>query len=229
MIYDTIIIGGGISGLYMNLELSKKKERTLLLEKSSRFGGRIYQFNENNISIPAGAARFNKNHKRVINLLKKFHLLDFRKDNGISSYIDFIDSKNEFPSKFYNKTGFDYIKKVLKKAEKIKDKKILNKFTFKEYAEKCISKDEVDFLLIASGYSGQLKNMNMFNAYHLFQTGIRNDITFYAGYYHKLVDCIVKHLKETKNKILLNSYVTDVIFDEKEQIYHVRYNKVFYK
>ena len=229
MVYDTIIIGGGISGLYMNLELSKKREKTLLLESSCRFGGRIYQYTENDVSIPAGAARFNRNHKRVISILKEFGLLDFRKDSGISSDIDFIDSKNEFSAKFKGKTGFEYIKKVLNKASKIRNKDVLNHFTFREYAERCLPKDEVEFLLVASGYSGQLKNMNMNNAYHLFQTGIRDDVTFYAGYFHTLVDCIVNYLKQSKHKLLLNSHVKDVWYDEIERNYHINYNNVLRK
>ena len=94
MIFDTVIIGGGIAGLYTTLELCKKTEKILLLESASVFGGRIYQYTDKTVSFPAGAARFNRKHERVIKLLKRFNLLDFRKDKGISSNIDFIDSKN---------------------------------------------------------------------------------------------------------------------------------------
>ena len=107
MIFDYVIVGGGISGLYTYLELLKKTTNILLLEGSSRFGGRIYEYTENDVSFPAGAARFNKNHERVIKLLKRFHLLDFRKDKGISSNIDFVDSRNQFSLTFKNKTGFE--------------------------------------------------------------------------------------------------------------------------
>ena len=196
MIFDTVIIGGGISGLYTNLELCKKKDKTLLLETSYVFGGRIYQYTDKTVSFPAGAARFNRKHERVIKLLKQFNLLDFRKDKGISSNIDFIDSKDQFSPKFKNKTGFEYIKKVLRKVEKMRNDDILRNYTFQEYAEKYLEKDEVEFLLIASGYSGQLKHMNMFDAYNLFKNGIRDDVTFYAGYFHHLVDSIVQELKK---------------------------------
>jgi len=42
MIFDTIIIGGGISGLYTNLELCNQRDKTLLLEMSPVFGGEEY-------------------------------------------------------------------------------------------------------------------------------------------------------------------------------------------
>ena len=80
--YDYIIVGGGISGLYMYYRLMESGKKIILLEKLQVFGGRIYQNKEkidNHLySFPAGAARFNKNHHRVIQLLKEFHLLDFR-------------------------------------------------------------------------------------------------------------------------------------------------------
>lgn len=226
MIFDTIIIGGGISGLYTNLELCKKPDKTLLLESSSVFGGRIYQYTDKTVSFPAGAARFNRKHVRVIKLLKQFNLLDFRKDSGISSNIDFIDSKKRFSPKYNNKTGFEYIKKVLRKVEKISNDDILRNYTFQEYAEKYLEKDEVEFLLVASGYSGQLKHMNMFDAYNLFKNGIRDDVTFYSGYFHHLIESIVQELKKKGAKMLLNSHVKDVDFDDTNDCYVVKYNNI---
>ena len=226
MIFDTIIIGGGISGLYTNLELCKKQDKTLLLESSSVFGGRIYQYTDKTVSFPAGAARFNRKHVRVIKLLKQFNLLDFRKDSGISSNIDFIDSKKQFSPKYNNKTGFEYIKKVLRKVEKMRNDDILRNYTFQEYAEKYLEKDEVEFLLVASGYSGQLKHMNMFDAYNLFKNGIRDDVTFYSGYFHHLIESIVQELKKKGAKMLLNSHVKDVEFDDTNDCYVVHYNNI---
>ena len=42
--YDTIIIGAGISGLYSALNINKTK-KVALFEKSQYFGGRIYTDN----------------------------------------------------------------------------------------------------------------------------------------------------------------------------------------
>ena len=226
MIFDTIIIGGGISGLYTNLELCNQRDKTLLLEMSPVFGGRIYQYEDNEVSFPAGAARFNKNHKRVIKLLKRFNLLDFRKDNGSPSNIDFIDSKKHFHPKYRNKTGFEYIKKILRVVETSRHTDILRKYTFQEYASKYLDKDDVDFLLVASGYSGQLKHMNMFDAYNLFKYGIRDDVRFYSGYFQHLVSSIVQELKNKGARMLLNSRVTDVVLDDINDCYLVQYNNI---
>ena len=44
--YDFIIIGGGISGLYMHMKLLNKSNNIVLLEQYDNFGGRIYQYND---------------------------------------------------------------------------------------------------------------------------------------------------------------------------------------
>ena len=41
--YDYIIVGGGISGLYMYYKLIESGKKIILLEKLHEFGGRIYQ------------------------------------------------------------------------------------------------------------------------------------------------------------------------------------------
>ena len=159
--HDIIIIGGGISGLFTYYSLKKYNDiNVVLLEKNDYFGGRIYQHNENilgnNFSFPAGAARFNKNHTEVIKLLKEFKLIDFRKEKGFESEFDFIDTKKQFNKKFNHENGFKYVNQVIKLSKKFKDTE-LKTLTFKELAEKVLKKDEVEFMLVASGYSGKLK------------------------------------------------------------------------
>lgn len=74
MIYDSIIIGGGISGLYLGNHLSKTKENFLILETKGRLGGRIKSITHNDIVYEAGAFRISETHKRVLQLIKKCNL-----------------------------------------------------------------------------------------------------------------------------------------------------------
>ena len=210
--YDFIIVGGGISGLYMQLKMINKNKNVLLLEQHNNFGGRIYQYYDKkyNVSFPSGAARFNKSHTRVIELLKEFNLLDFRSDRGGSAEIDFIDVKQQFNDSFTNENGFKYIKKVLN-VMKNEDKTILMKSTFSEYARKVLTKQEFEFMLIASGYSGQLTYMNANDAYFLFSTGIRTDVKFWGGKYHLLIEKMVQYLQNKGCKMMKNTRVKDVM------------------
>ena len=90
--------------------------------------------------------------------------------------MQFIDCKDKF-SNHNLKNGFILIKKVIKHSKKLKLN--LKLYTFKEIAAMILTKKELDYMLVASGYSGQLKHMNAYDAMHLFSNGIRDDILYY--------------------------------------------------
>jgi len=225
--YDIIIIGGGISGLnaFHKLQQQQPDKKIVLLEKNSYYGGRIFtvkdKINGEEYTFPAGAARFNKNHERVIKLLKEFKLLDFRKDRPFSSYIDFIDTKKQFSMKFKNKNGYEYIDKVLKMSKPVGIED-LKKITFQELTYKILPEDEAEFIMYASGYTGQLKNMNAYDAVNLFSTGIRTDLPYWSGKYDTLVEKMVSHVKKNGGKLLLNSNVEKV--EENKDRYEIYFN-----
>lgn len=82
--YDTIIIGGGISGLYCAMNLPN----VLLLEECNYWGGRIKTHYYPQYEM--GAGRFHKNHKRLWNLIKKFKLTP----TPIPGRLDYVDIKD---------------------------------------------------------------------------------------------------------------------------------------
>merc|ERR1712178_615897 len=75
--YDIIIIGAGISGLYIAYKL-QSKYKILILEKNSYIGGRIYtkKFKHNNINYQyeAGGARFAETHTNIKDLINELQL-----------------------------------------------------------------------------------------------------------------------------------------------------------
>ena len=227
--YDIIIIGGGISGLYTYMRLIQNNPnlKITLMEKSNRLGGRIHQYEEELLSeiysFPAGAARFNTNHTQVIKLMKEFKLLNTQKEKGSISPITFIDVKNNYAKKFSGKNGFIYINKVLKKASK-ESKEKLQQYTFCEFASQVIPHDEVEFMLVSSGYSGQLKHMNMYDAITLFTKGIRIDVPFYGGKFHLLINEMTKYLKNNNANIRVRCNVNDVVYNENTSSYQIIYN-----
>jgi len=75
--YDYIIVGGGISGLYCAIHLSN----VLVLEESNRWRGKIKKHYHPRYE---GATRFHKNHKLLWNLIKKFKLTPCHLLDGIS-------------------------------------------------------------------------------------------------------------------------------------------------
>lgn len=81
--YDCIVIGGGISGLYVAYHLLQEGFRVLVLEKGDRLGGRVFTFH-NGMTVDAGAGRFSSSHTLLCGLLKELGLWGKRVKNGTS-------------------------------------------------------------------------------------------------------------------------------------------------
>ena len=68
--YDIVIVGGGISGLFLAYKLCDTDLNILLIEKGKSLGGRIVTIEKEGILYEAGAARFNEKHTKLITLIK---------------------------------------------------------------------------------------------------------------------------------------------------------------
>jgi hypothetical protein len=71
--YDYIVIGGGIGGLYMGSILSKSNN-ILLLEKNSYLGGRALEIKFHNEMIKLGAGIGSPDNKNLMRLLRKLKI-----------------------------------------------------------------------------------------------------------------------------------------------------------
>jgi protoporphyrinogen oxidase len=93
MIYDYIIIGSGISGLYLGYLLKNKKY--LILEKNDNIGGRIQQTNFHGSTIQLGAGVVKSNNVNMINLMKELKLKYFSFNKSVDRLIPNYD-KDEY-------------------------------------------------------------------------------------------------------------------------------------
>lgn len=212
--FDIIIIGGGISGLYAALKLNKNK-KVLLLEKEQQFGGRIYTdyfvLNSNKYSLEAGAARILETHNLMIQLIKKMRL--YSKLIKIDAVVNFIPSKYYTLSKYANKTGYDYIDEILNHNKKSKD--YLQQITFEQLLLKHYSDDKVKFILDSCGYYGDLKIQNAYDALKVFQYSVRTDKHYYImkDGFSQLINEMVKYIK-LKHTCLLNQYCKAIYYND---------------
>ena len=97
-LYDFIIIGGGIAGLYTMYNILKKRpySKILLIEKQDILGGRIDTFTDKYMSVEAGAGRFHQNNVLLLQLIRELGLSS--KINEISSSASYapIDCSGKF-------------------------------------------------------------------------------------------------------------------------------------
>jgi hypothetical protein len=140
--FDIIIIGGGISGIYCAYRVLEKTPGTkiLILEAESHLGGRAgsIPFHGINILSGAGVGRKEKD-KRLVALLR---------DLGLSS--------PEFPVKPNYSTTINPVCKLKKDILELRRQyksKIHKSMTFKEYASSILGPEEYTNFVICSGYS----------------------------------------------------------------------------
>jgi len=114
--YDCIVIGGGISGLYVAYQLLRNGLRVLVLEKGDRLGGRVFTFH-NGMTVDTGAGRFSSSHPLFCGLLKELGLWNKRVKNGTSVAHCYIqDGKSRVMTSI-----MDYDAMVLEKGNGSKD------------------------------------------------------------------------------------------------------------
>ncbi len=108
-INDVIIVGGGLSGLYLSYLLKKEGYNIKLIEKNNILGGRIKTIYKNNFPFEMGANWvFNNNFflKKIINDFKLEK--EFQYIKGLGLYENNINNFQEFDTK--NAIGAQYIK-----------------------------------------------------------------------------------------------------------------------
>ena len=79
MKYDFIIIGCGISALYLLYLLRNQNLKVCILEKKPYIGGRIQSLEIGGKIIDSGALRFNMNHKYLLKLLDILQITNYKK------------------------------------------------------------------------------------------------------------------------------------------------------
>lgn len=131
--YDIIIIGGGIAGLYSLYKLPSQKLKVALIEKNDRLGGKLRTVygKDGEILYESGPWRIGRHHHHMINLCKELkinlkkiektvnlfiprkgsveslHIDDIQKDPGLSVFDTFLLKDGiEKARRIQSKTGY---------------------------------------------------------------------------------------------------------------------------
>jgi|TARA_B110000971_G_C20037268_1_gene515115 monoamine oxidase len=215
-VYDVIIIGGGISGLFTAYKLSKTGLNILIIEKDPDFGGRVHTVERGGLKYECGAARFHDSHTKLLTLIDELKLTE--KMNPLPKEIKYVlrGYKKNFPYKTDNELSLsDLLKNALKKSEDYPSKTLTN-LTFLQYLTQVYDFETASFMKDAFGYDSEFVYLNADAAIEMFKEDL-----FAEGNYHVLdggLSQIIKKLEGKLNKCsnveIIKGFKVKEIFDD---------------
>jgi len=205
MKHDVIILGAGISGLYLGIELLKQNRQVSLLEKTSRVGGRIDTIHHNNHILEAGAGRFSECHKMLFKLLQRYNLFD--KKYPITKYADILLKNNNN----YSTNIDDYYKIIFSKSKNYKNSYLANKYTYEILEEILGSKELVQHFISIYGYTGDIMDSNAICGLNILACDYYSE-QFYVliGGLSQLVDKMKDDFLQLGGQLLLRNSVKNI-------------------
>lgn len=236
--YDTIIVGGGISGLYAGLLILRKnpKHRLLILEKERYLGGRILTYTDKYMNVEKGGARFSEYHTRMLDLVANYglksHLVEISGDAAFypGKHTDLAPEPMSFFESLINPVGV--LVNVLSDAvspmpivplimrviiySKLLSRAYLISHTFVQLAENVLDKDEIATVLGGFGYYTELVEMNARDAIALMEGGLNPSHQFYVlgGGLSQLIAKMVAELNRGERRILTDVDVASIEYAE---------------
>lgn len=202
--YDVVIIGGGISGLYVGYNLQKKGLRCLVLDKNKHCGGRILsKETEEGVVYECGAGKLFPSHTLMLDLIKElgFKKTDLAKFKKVVEFAEIPEAAKPLRT---------YLHEILNMLKKEPREKLLQ-VTLKEWMlanwyPKETVRDNVNYVLLASGYAHVFEYCNAYNGMVYLEKDLleTNLISFLPG-----LSKIVERLEESYKNLggsIIKSY-----------------------
>ena len=225
--YDIIVIGGGIAGIYTTYKINKCSPQTkiLLIEKDNRLGGRVHTYRDNFMTVEAGAGRINGSQPHIMDLIGELGLKSKLKTSESSAVFSPADctgsiessvkdaphtKNNRLLSPLYDNmvdmalgpstlpnTGL-ILDLVI--ASKIESKHYLQNHTLESFAKKVLNKEQVDYIKRSFGYYSELVIMNAYDAIKLLNAlGPSNTFYVMNGGLDQIVEKMLDRISRNKN------------------------------
>jgi hypothetical protein len=223
MIYDYVIIGGGMAGLYTVQELHKKNKNAtiLIVDMRDYWGGRVVTHKRPHYEI--GGARLNDNHNLLLKLIDDYNC---NKIPIISESMFICKMKNNDVIPYYDshKTLKSIMINILDKSKKY-SKNYIQQFSLKKWIDK-LSKDTSLSIKIKDifGYHSEIVEMNAYDALLSFHRDfISNQFYIIKEGFSELCSRIYKYHKNISNiTFKTKCAIIDVVKDtQNTDIFHV--------
>lgn len=175
--YDTIIVGGGISGLFTGYKLSETGKKILIIEASERLGGRIKTTYQKDFFYESGAARFHKTHTKLLSLIDELGL----KEDIIElpDKIDYI-LRMDGRYKTENKLNLDdLLEEAISSSKKISKEKLIN-MTFFQFLILVFDFETAQFIKDSFGYDSEIIHLNAHAAITMFKEDLLKDNNYFV-------------------------------------------------
>lgn len=222
-----IIIGAGITGLYLAYKLILKGVSAtdiVIFEGSGRIGGRIYTNEHKGFRYSVGAGRLGKKHKYVMKIIKDFKLQDqIININKTTNYFVAGRLMNEEELLNHYKSNFKSLNELWRYAieKKINGKYDPNLYNLHNYFSLILSTNDVELLKISLGYIGEMYDMNAYNGLLTLRKDfdIRNNEFFVLrDGIHILCDVLYKYILDAGVSINFSSFLEDIGDGDKKYI-----------
>lgn len=216
--FDVIVLGGGIGGLYAAFSVLKKHPgaSVLVLEKESYLGGRVYTYHDKFMTVEAGAGRFHKKHFLLMGLIRELGLGDrVMKITNDSTFVP-TGSATKMPT-----YDMDSLMKRIMMAGRKSDREGLKNTVFIDFIATVLDEDETKYVENAFGYYSELVIMNAYNALHLMDElmGPGNDFYVLGGGLSRLVERLVQSIGLVGGKIYMKKNVLGIMLGEDGLVY----------
>ena len=202
-IYDYIIVGGGISGLFMAYKLADTGKDILLVESTGRLGGRLLTKQEHGVQFEVGAARISSTHSKVMSLLKECEL-----DKELVPLPDKVTYKIKGPT-----INFYSLVKDLNEGSKLYTKKYLQSINLLQLCIDVLGQPYAELFQNMLGYDSEFETFNAHSALKIFSKDLfsANDYFVLKRGFSSLVQRLQEKLEQQDNvTIMVDTLVTDI-------------------
>ena len=212
MIYDYMIVGGGMAGLYsVQLIHEKYKDASILIvDDRSYWGGRV--LTHQNPFYEIGGARFNKNHPLVMSLIKKYKCHKIPIPNT-SIFLHQSDNGDVIPYYDADKTLNSIMKNILEKSKKY-SKKSKQQHNLSSWIEFLSGNKELSGKIKdIFGYDSEMSVMNAYDALLSFERDfISKQYYIIQEGYSELCNRIYNKYSSKKNIYFSNNtFIQDIV------------------
>lgn len=214
---DVVIVGAGIAGLSLGLELLKKHFRVTILEKENRIGGRIWSKKFQKFSYESGAGRFSNLHTKLLTLLKKYDL-----DNKLYP-LDVANKQVDNHTKFTSNIN-EYYKILIEFRSKFSISELTHMTTY-DYICKVLGKELADYFVMLYGYRGEIYYANAYCGLNMLELDYNTKTYFIlGGGLNQLVDAM-KNDFVLKGGTLLTNIMVNNIYNSYDSNFLLETNK----